>query len=94
MRTNARTLRPILVVMLCGAVLAVSDISAPSPAAAFGFGFGGMGGGFGGGFGGGARGGGMRSYGGGTRGYAMTPRRGIGTSVDRPSGWSRGTAGG
>ncbi len=86
MTTKARTLRPIVLVMLCGAVLAVSDVAAPSPAAAFGFGFGHMGGGFGGGgFGGGVRGGGARSFGAG-RGYATAPSRGT-------SGMTRGSGG-
>ena len=86
--TKARTLRPIVMVMLCGAVLAVSDVAAPSPAAAFGFGFGHMGGGFGGG--GFGRGGGSRSFGAG-RSYAA-PSRGMGRGTT--SGLTRGTAGG
>ena len=97
MTTKARTLRPIVLVMLCGAVLAVSDVAAPSPAAAFGFGFGRMGGGFGGGgFGGGVRGGGARSFGAG-RSYAA-PSRGMGrgttSGLTRGSGgWTRGGTG-
>ena len=63
MRTNARTLRPILVLMLCGIVLTAYDVGNSNPAAAMGgFGFGRMGGGFGGGPGMGG-GGAMRSFG-------------------------------
>jgi Subtilase family len=96
MAQKAWRLRPIVVVMLCGAALAVSDVAAPSPAAAFGFGFGHMGGGFGGGFGGGMRGGGARSFSTG-RNY-VAPGRGVGAGATAGStrgsaGWTRGGTG-
>jgi hypothetical protein len=101
MRTNARTLRPILVLMLCGIVLTEYD-AGPNPAAAMGgFGFGRMGGGFGGGPGigrgpgmGAARGfGAARSFGAAPRGFATVPRPGGGRIVDKPPGGYRGGTG-
>jgi hypothetical protein len=89
MATKARMLRPIVVLMLCGAVLAVTDVTVPTPAAAFGFGFG-FGHMGGGGFGGG-RGfrGGSKSFNAG-RSYAA-PNRGVGSGTT--SGLNRGTVG-
>jgi len=89
MRTNARTLRPILVLMLCGVVLTAYDVGGSNPAAAMGgFGFGRMGGGFGGG----GMGGGM-GMGRGSRSFATAPRRGTGRIVDRPVGGYKGRTG-
>jgi Subtilase family len=94
MRTNARTLRPILVLMLCGIVLTAYDLADSNPAAAMGFGFGRMGGGFGGGPGmGRGFGGAAKGYGGGPRGLATAPRRGGGRIVDKPPGGYRGGTG-
>jgi Subtilase family len=96
MRTNARMLRPILVLMLCAAVVAAFDLGGPSPASAFGFSFGGFGGGFGrGGFGRGGFGMGR----GGPRSFATVPRRGPGGTfgtgrvVGGPPGSYRGGGG-
>ena len=95
MRTNARTLRPILVLMLCGIVLTAYDIGDSNPAAAMGV----LALGAWAAVSAAVRAWAVasaerrRGYGGGPRGLATAPRRGGGQIVDKPPGGYRGGTG-